>query len=61
MGTPVSTPLVTTEDPADAVPDLTARRPEVVRRLLDRGVPPRTLQALLPGWEVAVREDVPPR
>lgn len=35
----------------DVTADLAARRPEVLRRLLDRGVPPRTLQTLLPGWE----------
>ncbi|MBW3657560.1 MAG: hypothetical protein KY457_02905 [Actinobacteria bacterium] len=30
--------------------DLTARRPDVLRRLLDRGVPAGTLQALFPDW-----------
>lgn len=33
------------------VTDLTARRPEVLRRLLDRGVPAGTLQTLFPDWE----------
>lgn len=32
------------------VTDLTARRPDVLRRLLDRGVPAGTLQALFPDW-----------
>lgn len=48
MGTPMSTD----SSAADAVADLTERRPEVVRRLLARGVPPRALEAVLPGWEV---------
>jgi hypothetical protein len=33
------------------VTDLTARRPDVVRRLLERGVPVTTLQTILPDWE----------
>lgn len=36
------------------VPDLTARRPDVLRRLLERGVPAETLQTLLPDWDVAL-------
>jgi hypothetical protein len=35
----------------DVTTDLAARRADVLRRLLDRGVPPRTLETLLPGWE----------
>lgn len=31
--------------------DLTARRPDVLRRLIDRGVPADTLQTLFPDWE----------
>lgn len=31
--------------------DLTARRPDVLRRLLERGVPATTLQTILPEWE----------
>lgn len=48
-------------DHGDAEPDLVARRPEVVRRLLARGVPPRTLEALLPGWEQVIGESAPTR
>lgn len=33
-----------------------SRRAEVVERLLERGVRPTTLQALLPGWERLVDE-----
>lgn len=33
------------------VTDLTARRPDVLRRLIERGVPAHTLQTLLPDWE----------
>lgn len=36
--------------------DLTARRAEVIRRLLARGVPPRALRALLPDWDPLIRE-----
>jgi hypothetical protein len=35
----------------DVIADLADRRADVLRRLLDRGVPPRTLETLLPGWE----------
>lgn len=45
----------------EAVPDLTERRPEVVRRLLARGMPPRALEALLPGWELLVPEAATPQ
>lgn len=38
----------------NTVPDLTARRPDVLRRLLERGVPAETLQTLLPDWDVAL-------
>ncbi len=31
--------------------DLNARREDVVRRLIERGVPERTLRALFPDWE----------
>lgn len=43
------------------VPDLTARRPEVLRRLLERGVPAGTIQLLFPEWEtvLAVALDEP--
>lgn len=34
--------------------DLVARRPDVVRRLIERGVPAATLQTLLPDWESVV-------
>lgn len=33
------------------VTDLASRRPEVLRRLLARGVPASTLQTILPDWE----------
>lgn len=52
----VSTPVGATDEAGEVVPDLAARRPEVVRRLLERGVPARTLQALFPGWDVAIDE-----
>lgn len=52
MGTPMSPD--STE--GDAVPDLAERRPEVVRRLLARGMPPRAIEILLPGWELLVTE-----
>lgn len=41
----------TTVEVEDVTADLAARRPEVLRRLLDLGVPHATLQLLLPGWE----------
>lgn len=37
------------------------RREEVVRRLLDRGMPLRALEALLPGWEDAIAAATAPR
>lgn len=43
-------------DPGDTMPDLTARRPEVVRRLLERGVSVRALRALLPEWDLVIQE-----
>ena len=47
------------------VTDLTARRPDVLRRLIDRGVPADTLQMLFPDWEpffdVALGEPAPAR
>lgn len=44
-GVPVGDgPVETTEE----------RRVELVRRLLERGVPVRALEALLPGWERAI-------
>lgn len=42
------------DDASEAVPDLTARRPEVVRRLLERGVPVQTLRVMLPDWEPVI-------
>lgn len=33
-----------------------ARRAEVVRRLLERGMSVRALEALLPGWEGTIAE-----
>lgn len=33
------------------VPDLIARRPDVLRRLLERGVPAQTIQLLFPEWD----------
>lgn len=33
------------------LPDLRARRPEVLRRLMDRGVPASALATILPDWE----------
>lgn len=53
-----SAPLPLELDPGDAMPDLTARRPEVVRRLLDRGVSARALRALLPAWEPVIDQAV---
>lgn len=44
------------EDLGDSMNDLVARRPDVVRRLIDRGVPARTLRALLPEWDPLIRE-----
>ena len=35
-------------------PNAEDRRLDVVRRLLDSGMPLRALEALLPGWEDAV-------
>lgn len=32
-----------------------ARRLEVVARLMQRGMPARVLEALLPGWDDAIR------
>lgn len=49
-------PIPPVPDPGDAMPDLTARRPDVVRRLIERGVPARALQALLPDWEVFIQD-----
>lgn len=47
----------------DVIADLAERRPEVIRRLLERGVAPATLETLLPGWEpvfrAALREVAP--
>lgn len=40
----------------NTVTDLTARRPDVIRRLLERGVPAETLQTLLPDWDVALAD-----
>lgn len=54
-----------TADPlvAHDTTDLVARRPDVLRRLLERGVPARTLGTMLPGWEpfldLAQAEDTP--
>lgn len=49
--------------PETTVPDLAARRPDVLRRLLDLGVPPQTLRTLLPEWDAvltdALSEPVP--
>lgn len=42
--------------PETPVPDLIARRPEVIRRLLALGVPAQTLRTLLPDWDVVVAE-----
>lgn len=40
-----------TGQPAETtVPDLVARRPDVLRRLLERGVPPQALRTILPDW-----------
>lgn len=43
-------------DVGDTMSDLTARRADVVRRLIDRGVPVRTLRALLPDWDPLIQE-----
>lgn len=45
-----------TAEAADVTPDLSARRPEVLRRLLERGVPAETLGMILPGWEPFLAE-----
>lgn len=34
--------------------DVGARRAEIVARLLERGIPVRALQGLLPGWDDAI-------
>jgi hypothetical protein len=36
------------------------RRPEVVRRLLERGIPTTVLVAMLPDWEPLLEEAGPP-
>lgn len=38
-------------DTETTVPDLIARRPDVLRRLLERGVPAQTIQLLFPDWD----------
>lgn len=43
-------------DVGETMSDLTARRVDVVRRLLERGVPVRTLRALLPDWDPLIQE-----
>lgn len=44
---------------ADETPDdhdaVLARRLDVVTRLLQRGMPLRVIEALLPGWDDAIR------
>lgn len=40
--------------------DLTARRPDVVRRLIERGVPATTIRTLLPDWEPVVAAAISP-
>lgn len=56
---PAPDTIVTVVDPTgDTMTDLTARRCDVVRRLLDRGVPPLALRALLPGWDPVIQEAV---
>lgn len=40
------------DEPGEDTLDLATRRPEVLQRLLERGVPARTLQTLFPGWEL---------
>lgn len=56
---PAPDTIVTVVDPTgDTMTDLTARRCEVVRRLLDRGVPALALRALLPGWDPVIQEAV---
>lgn len=57
----MGTPMAPGSSTGEAVPDLTVRRPEVVQRLLARGVPPRALEALLPGWELLITEAGAPR
>lgn len=52
----MSTRTGTSGDAGEVSEDLTERRPEVVRRLLDRGVPLRTLQALFPDWDRVLGE-----
>jgi hypothetical protein len=38
----------------DVIATVAHRRADVVRRLLDHGLTPGALQALLPGWEAFV-------
>lgn len=38
----------------NTVPDLIARRPDVLRRLLERGVPAETIQVLFPDWDTVL-------
>lgn len=45
-----------TRDTGEDMTDLAARRPEVVRRLLDRGIPSQTLKTILPGWEHVIEQ-----
>lgn len=47
-------------DGAVAASDEHSRRLELVQQLLDRGVPVRALEALLPGWEQAIEAAVYP-
>ena len=46
-------PVPTNTMAAETAPQ-SERRRDLVRRLVDRGVPTRTLEALLPGWEVEI-------
>jgi hypothetical protein len=39
----------------DPPTSVTARRVAVARRLIARGIPTHTLEALLPGWEEEIR------
>lgn len=54
---PAEDPSACLEAPGvQPVPELVRHRTDVVRRLLDRGLSPRVLEALLPDWAPLIAE-----
>ena len=49
------TPAVGAADERSPGDPVSARRSEVVARLMQRGMPVRVLETLLPGWDDAIR------